>query len=50
MMLDDDASCIIMDVGSGYLKAGMADDDGPKYYIPMVCGIPKSPDIMAGMD
>lgn len=49
-MLDEDASPIIMDIGSGHLKAGLADDDAPKHYIPMICGVPKSPDIMAGMD
>ena len=49
-MIDEDASPIIMDIGSGHLKAGLADDDAPKHYIPMICGVPKSPDIMAGMD
>jgi len=49
-MLDEDSSPIILDIGSGHLKAGLADDDAPKHYIPMICGVPKSPDIMAGMD
>lgn len=39
-----------MDIGTGHLKAGLAEDDAPKHYVPMVVGVPKSPDIMAGMD
>ena len=39
-----------MDIGSGHFKAGFAEDDAPKYYVPMIAGTPKSPDIMAGMD
>jgi actin-related protein len=39
-----------MDIGSGHFKAGFAEDDAPKYYVPMIAGKPKSPDIMAGMD
>lgn len=49
-MLDEDAEPIIMDIGSGHLKAGFANDDQPKCYIPMIVGKPKSPDIMVGMD
>jgi actin len=48
--MDEDAEPIIMDIGSGHLKAGFANDDQPKCYIPMIVGKPKSPDIMVGMD
>ncbi len=48
--MDDDAEPIIMDIGTGHLKAGFANDDNPKCYVPMICGKPKSPGIMVGMD
>lgn len=50
MALEEEAVPIIMDIGSGHFKAGFAEDDAPKYYVPMIAGKPKSPDIMAGMD
>mmetsp|Transcript_16444 Transcript_16444/g.27902 ORF Transcript_16444/g.27902 Transcript_16444/m.27902 type:complete len:94 (+) Transcript_16444:32-313(+) len=49
-MMDEDNEPIIMDIGSGHLKAGFANDDQPKCYIPMIVGKPKSPDMMVGMD
>ena len=49
-MMDEDAEPIIMDVGSGHLKAGFANDDAPKCYVPMIVGKPKAPGIMVGMD
>lgn len=48
--MEEEAVPIIMDIGSGHFKAGFAEDDAPKYYVPMIAGKPKSPDIMAGMD
>jgi actin len=48
--MDDDNEPIIMDIGSGHLKAGFANDDAPKCYVPMIVGIPKHPGIMVGMD
>lgn len=48
--MEDDSVPIIMDIGTGHLKAGFAEDDAPKHYVPMIVGKPKSPDIMAGMD
>ena len=48
--MEEDAVPIIMDIGSGHFKAGFAEDDAPKYYVPMITGKPKSPDAMAGMD
>ena len=49
-MLDEDNEPIIMDIGSGHLKAGFANDDAPKCYVPMIVGKPKAPGIMVGMD
>ena len=41
---------VIMDIGSGTLKAGLAGDDAPKCNTPMIVGKPKSPGIMVGME
>ena len=49
-MIDDDAEPVIMDIGSGHLKAGFAGDDAPKCYVPMIIGKPLSPGIMVGME
>lgn len=48
--MDDDNEPIIMDIGSGHLKAGFASDDAPKCFVPMIVGKPKAPGIMVGMD
>jgi len=48
--MDEEFEPIIMDIGSGYLKAGFANDDAPKCYVPMIVGKPKAPGIMVGMD
>ena len=48
--MEEDSEPIIMDIGSGHLKAGFASDDAPKCYVPMIVGKPKSPGIMVGMD
>ena len=49
-MIDDDAEPVIMDIGSGHLKAGFAGDDQPKCYVPMIVGKPKDPSAMVGME
>ena len=41
---------LIVDIGSGTVKAGMAGDDCPKFYIPSVIGTPKSKSALVGMD
>jgi actin len=42
---------LVIDVGTGALKAGFASDDAPKYNIPMVVGIPdKTKGLLVGMD
>lgn len=48
--MDEDSEPIIMDIGSGHLKAGFANDDAPKCYVPMIIGKPKAPGIMVGTD
>ena len=48
--MDEDSEPIIMDIGSGHLKAGFANDDAPKSYVPMIVGKPKAPGIMVGTD
>lgn len=48
--MDDENEPIIIDNGSGKLKAGFADDDSPKCIFPTVIGVPKAPGILVGMD
>ena len=49
-MVDEEHDPIIIDLGSGTLKAGFATDDAPKCNFPMVIGKPKAPGILVGMD
>ena len=49
-MDDEENEPIIIDNGSGKLKAGLADDDSPKYVFPTIIGEPKAPGILVGMD
>jgi len=48
--MDDEAETIIMDIGSGAIKAGFARNDQPKCYVPMIVGKPKEDIVMVGMD
>ena len=48
--MDDDTDPLIMDIGSGHLKAGFASDDAPKVYVPMIVGKPKDNLTLVGMD
>ena len=48
--MDEENEPIIIDIGSGYLKAGFASDDAPKCMVPMIIGKPKAPGILVGMD
>ena len=48
--MDEDSEPIIIDIGSGTLKAGFASDDAPKCIVPMIIGKPKSPGLLVGMD
>ena len=48
--MDDDSEIIIMDIGSGSIKAGYARNDQPKCYTPMIVGKPKDDTVLVGMD
>lgn len=48
--MDDQNEPVIIDNGSGKLKAGFADYDAPKCVFPTVIGVPKAPGILVGMD
>jgi actin-related protein len=48
--MEDSSSAIIIDNGSGYIKAGVAGDDAPKACFPTLIGRPKQPGMMVGMD
>jgi actin len=41
---------VIIDIGTGTLKAGEASEDAPRYNIPMIMGKPKSKGALIGMD
>ena len=41
---------IVIDNGSGTIKAGFSGDDAPRAIFPTVVGWPKQPGIMVGMD
>jgi actin len=48
--MDEESEPIVIDIGSGTLKAGFASDDAPKVIMPMIIGKPKAPGILVGMD
>lgn len=48
--MEDNTSALIIDNGSGYIKAGVAGDDAPKTCFPTLIGRPKQPGMMVGMD
>ena len=48
--MDEDNEPIIIDIGSGTLKAGFASDDAPKCIVPMIIGKPRAPGLLVGMD
>lgn len=48
--MDEENEPLIIDIGSGNLKAGFASDDQPKHWIPMVIGKPISKGALVGMD
>jgi actin-related protein len=49
-MADDDVQALVVDNGSGMVKAGLAGDDAPRAVFPSIVGRPKHPGIMVGMD
>merc|ERR1711990_552683 len=46
---DEEAAALVVDNGSGMVKAGFAGDDAPRAVFPAVIGRPKYPGVMAGM-
>lgn len=49
-MDDQDKPHVIIDIGSGYVKAGFAGEEGPSAVFPNVVGRPKAPGIMVGSE
>ncbi|CAC5378059.1 Actin, larval muscle,Actin, clone 403,Actin-104,Actin, alpha sarcomeric/skeletal,Actin-2, muscle-specific,Actin-related protein T1,Actin, cytoskeletal 3A,Beta-actin-like protein 2,Actin, indirect flight muscle,Actin-103,Actin-related protein 2-B,Actin-46,Putative actin-9,Actin-65,Actin, cytoskeletal 1A,Actin-42A,Actin-4,Actin-71,Actin-75,Actin-85C,Putative actin-22,Actin, alpha skeletal muscle 3,Putative actin-28,Actin, cytoskeletal 1B,Actin, muscle-type A2,Actin-8,Major actin,Actin, adductor muscle,Actin len=49
MSFNEDISAVIIDNGSGMVKAGFAGDDAPRSVFPAVTGRPKYQIVMAGM-
>merc|ERR1712165_7413 len=47
---DDEVAALVVDNGSGMVKAGFAGDDAPRAVFPSIVGRPKMPGIMVGMD
>jgi actin beta/gamma 1/actin len=41
---------VIIDNGTGFIKAGFEGEDSPKVVLPTLIGKPKMPGIMVGMD
>ena len=48
--MDDEHEALVIDIGTGSLKAGFCHDDAPKHLIPMVIGKPKNAGVLVGMD
>ena len=48
--MDEDVTAVIIDNGSGIIKAGFAGDDAPRTVFSSEVGKPKVPGIMVGLD
>jgi actin beta/gamma 1 len=48
-MCDDDKTAVVVDNGSGMVKAGFAGDDAPRAVFPSVVGRPRHQGVMVGM-
>ena len=49
-MGDEDVQSLVVDNGSGMMKAGFAGDDAPRAVFSTIVGRPKHPGIMVGLD
>merc|ERR1719277_2457553 len=49
-LMQEGNTALVVDNGSGMVKAGVAGDDAPKAVFPSIVGRPKHPGIMVGMD
>ncbi len=47
--MEEEQSALVVDNGSGMVKAGFAGDDAPRAVFPSIVGRPKHPNIMVGM-
>ena len=47
--MDDEVSALVIDNGSGMVKAGFAGDDAPRAVFPSIVGRPRHMNVMAGM-
>jgi len=47
--MDEDASSLVVDNGSGMVKSGFAGDDAPRAVFPSIVGRPKHKGVMVGM-
>jgi len=48
--MEDGVAAVVIDNGSGYIKAGFAGDDAPRSFFRTCVGRPKVPGIMVGHD
>jgi actin len=48
--MDEENEPLVIDNGSGFLKAGFGGDDAPKSIFPTIIGRPKAPGLLVGMD
>merc|ERR1719183_1769340 len=48
--MDEECQAVVIDLGSGMIKAGFAGDDAPRAVFPSIVGRCKMPGIMVGMD
>jgi len=49
-MAENNNPAVVIDNGSGMIKAGIASDDAPRSYFPSIVGRPKMQGIMVGID
>ncbi|EAZ51304.1 actin [Cryptosporidium parvum Iowa II] len=49
-MSEEETQALVVDNGSGMVKAGVAGDDAPRCVFPSIVGRPKMPGVMVGMD
>jgi len=49
-LMQEDQTALVVDNGSGMVKAGFSGDDSPRAIFPSIVGRPKHPGIMVGMD
>ncbi len=48
-MCDEDMAALVVDNGSGMVKAGFAGDDAPRAVFPSIVGRPRHQGVMVGM-